>query len=1473
MSRAREAARLLFDAPRAERYYEPVGVVECEAAVDELAACFAAGGGTLREMVDNARAGAQALSSDRLQGISEVLQNADDAGATSVVVTFAQRVITAVHDGRPATLRDIHALAAPWLTTKADDESATGRFGIGLSTLHSIAESFEFHSGDYHVQLGAPTVAVVADTPPDHSGTLLRVPLRDGALLEPGGLLAWADEWDHASLLFLRHIRTVVFSDHSVERKLHLRVRSSDRVLRHIGGREVKVRRSVVVAPDARSWTVERAELPSPAGVRRAHKSTGPTTLVAVALPHQGGERGRVYARLPVADIGVPAFLNGEFDPTTGRQALSNTAWNRAIAELVVELWTSALIDQFMSKPTSAWHAVPLDEGSAANTGTDAVDELERSIARQSTAQVAREVRLPVGDHLVALADLAYEDEVLAELLTEDEVAELAGVEHCLTGSLRDPGGRWREVLRVWRAAEVPTPRQVDIATALPLAASFSDAGRSTALVIAAIESNLHEALRTVGWVRLASGSRIAPPAPRGLPVLTSAADSLATSIGFGAQVAYDMGDAAPVLGWLEEHSTLERGMPVGRILERLSAAGGSGTLSPVRLTDDELKRLRAAMEELPRSERQRLGPGIGRAVLLDAFGYAEDGSRQPRRVRPDQAYIPAQIDKDPDSFAVAARSAPGPCWLSPKYQDVLRSPIGREGFGARAMLVTLGASTAPRFVEHPARQFKYGARKGLLRHTPGSPGPRTRALLDLGAEASLEDLRSEDLEAVALDIAADRDDALRRRRARAMLASLVQAWPTIGEHAKVAAANGYYAWTSVGEAPSWWLAHLQDTPWLDDDTGRPRRPTELRQPTPSNLAAYGDEAGVFLHPDLWSERNGEVLSSLGVAGEPTTPDLLDRLRTLRAGGSTEESVHRQATGIYRALASRLPMSLAHRARGSDPGLHSIRAAFGRDELVLTTAGWFPPAHVFRGPPVFGAFRPHVPPVPGAEALWGALLVPEPRASDCLAVLRLLARTPRQGPDLEAVHLDVLRLLMNLLPSASSREIEALRRCPVRTSRGWVRDRPLYAVVDPMVAAGLGDKVPVWDPGGEVSQFRTLCRPLRIVEVADAQVTAASKDGAVEDEDATRLLHAAVEHLRDDLARNDPDRHADIAVSWDDLSELVAVIAPALAVSVDLGGKAFEVQVPARAELSSHAFYLRDPEELRRAEGAGRAVASLFSADRRSVAYAWLAAVQAAEEQRDVAAVRTAHEVAREDRWRAEQEGQDALSELQADTRKRREGGRGVSRVGGPGGAHRPPGDAGAPDARPRVLVDAARLVLRNEDGAIVRAVPREPRVESPSRGAPALKSPAPNGATPQQHASYRAYTDLDKEELAVDLLRWVLQGDDQRIVDLRAQRGVGADAVDTLERFFELKAYAGGEPESVRLEPSEVLRALDAGKEFFLVVVSGLEGSAAKPKVRIIDHPLDRLTLTERTAVEYKGISSAGGLVFDFDQAEGSPA
>ena len=111
----------------------------------------------------------------------------------------------------------------------------------------------------------------------------------------------------------------------------------------------------------------------------------------------------------------------------------------------------------------------------------------------------------------------------------------------------------------------------------------------------------------------------------------------------------------------------------------------------------------------------------------------------------------------------------------------------------------------------------------------------------------------------------------------------------------------------------------------------------------------------------------------------------------------------------------------------------------------------------------------------------------------------------------------------------------------------------------------------------------------------------------------------------------------------------------------------------------------------------------------------------------------------------------------------------------------------------------------------------------------------------PRNRSPLRGYSDLDKETVGKELLESLLSSDDEEIADLRDQRGVGADAVDELRRFYELKVSAGSEPDSVRLTNSEVKRALST-PDFFLVVVSRIEGVDARPTLRVIVDPLKQL-------------------------------
>ena len=210
------AAEQLFndwDDDRTPPVYEPRNSQEANAAVRRLSELFKELPGTARVALDAARGSGNLLSSDRLQGLAEIVQNADDVEASQVRLYLRPTDLLISHDGLPVHLPHVLGFATPWLSTKGSEADTTGRFGIGLTTLRSLSKTIGIHCHPYHIQFGEPTLSPI-DLPTLPLGlgqagwTILRVPLKRG-VVSPSELEEWLDRWDDAALLFLQRISKV----------------------------------------------------------------------------------------------------------------------------------------------------------------------------------------------------------------------------------------------------------------------------------------------------------------------------------------------------------------------------------------------------------------------------------------------------------------------------------------------------------------------------------------------------------------------------------------------------------------------------------------------------------------------------------------------------------------------------------------------------------------------------------------------------------------------------------------------------------------------------------------------------------------------------------------------------------------------------------------------------------------------------------------------------------------------------------------------------------------------------------------------------------------------------------------------------------------------------------------------------------------------------------------------------------------
>ena len=1488
---AEEAADQLFNARNGDTvpYYEPPDLPAAEAAVRRLGKLFNDLPGAIAEALDAARDSGDLLSSDKLQGISEIIQNADDVDASQVRIVLRPTDLWIGHDGSPVQLRHVLGLATPWLTTKRSEAAPIGRFGIGLMTLRSISNTLEVHCHPYHVELGDPTVSPIdPPMPPPVLGeagwTTLRIPFEQG-MVGATELAEWLDRWDSSALLFLRSVSKVTLFDTegTLIHELSVSRRDAGEVQPNEWNPGRRVSRRGVDTSDGRSWLVYTEEVASPAGVVRTRKATDTTTPIAIALPQYSVDYGQIHAGLPVTRTRLPIFANAQFDPITNRQDFANNGWNKALVPLVADLWSRAALDLFARDPKAAWQAMPLPDVAGGNGQSPFIDELEDAIIAQARQQVASQLSLPVSRQGgFRLAELAVEARPLEQILTVTETATLAGQPATLPFELRDQTGRWRMVLEDWRRAGADISDEVSVERALELVGDETrPVSSAVRLVTAALEEGLHARLVQLPCIVAQDGRHMVPPSGDSPTAFAAETTPLAEQLGVVTLLHSEHlgGDKAAetVLKWLRSCGALLEVSDNRDVVRRLATAGKAGRRISTPLTDHQVEALREAFENMDLEDLRDLGPDIGRAVALEAYSYVAKGRRRQRMTttaRPVDAYLPRAINREPDSFPIAASNSVGITWISNRYAKVLRSPSGREGIGAQRFLRLLGAEAAPRLRLHPMLERRYASesRRGLPIAVSGSPRVRSQTMQGRGATYTLQDRDCPTLEDVIQDISRVRLRKARRKRAGAILATLGRAWDRLyGEFAEVESAHGNYGWQDRGRMTAYWLLAASDVAWLDDESGTPRRPRELRVRTPGNVAIYGQDSPDYLHPSLYNPNWRTVLEALGVTGDPSRSELVARLKGLREteneGQWTFDEVKRETAVLYKALAQSL-MSTGGR---SGIGVEQLRRDFQHGNgLIFTDLGWLPPQGVLAGHPIFGRYKAFEPAVADTDSLWRSLRLREPSLEDCLDVIRAVARKrSAPGPDDEAVLLQTIRRLAFHAETGVTPRVRAkLRKLPLWTSRGWMRDRPVYATGDPILAAGLRNKIPLWEPGGELQQFSSLLNPLRVEEIPATSARVVEPDQAAEQEDLSELFELSVHHLQEDLARNDPLLAKSIGVPWHLLRDFKVHVHPSLLLEVSTrsGGADVIHQCKVMAKVDSHLgiVFVQSPEQLSRVDSGGRAIATLFEGDPRLVALAWRAACDRAESGRQARSIELAEQRSKREQDKMESEIAARTTEIReriATVQQGQDRSRGLGRTGlGPSGGRENRQSPPSLEST-RVLVNPESLDIVDPKGRLESSEQRTPRK---TRGDSKLVEPKPGDGGPRSRSPIRLYTDSEKEEVGLELLRKLLSSDVEEIVDIRAQHGVGADAIDKLKNFYELKISAGAEPDYVSMTAAEVKRARTT-PGFFLVVISGIEGVDAQPKARVIVDPLSQLLPTSSGSITLSGVRNATSLTYDF--------
>ena len=94
------------------------------------------------------------LYPDNAHFIYELLQNAEDSGANSVRFDLSDQYITFEHNGaRLFTLKDVESITSIGVSTKSDDLTKIGQFGVGFKAVFAYTNTPEVQSGEFHFRI------------------------------------------------------------------------------------------------------------------------------------------------------------------------------------------------------------------------------------------------------------------------------------------------------------------------------------------------------------------------------------------------------------------------------------------------------------------------------------------------------------------------------------------------------------------------------------------------------------------------------------------------------------------------------------------------------------------------------------------------------------------------------------------------------------------------------------------------------------------------------------------------------------------------------------------------------------------------------------------------------------------------------------------------------------------------------------------------------------------------------------------------------------------------------------------------------------------------------------------------------------------------------------------------------------------------------------------------------------------------
>lgn len=172
------------------------------------------------------------LYPDSAHFIYELLQNAEDTGATEAHFLLTEANLVFEHNGRPFESRDIYAITDIGEGTKADDSDKIGRFGVGFKAVFAYSETPHIWSPTFSFKITDLVLPSPLDPAPELGNrTRFEFPFNNSkkdAASAFSEVEAGLSELAGMTLLFLSHLESISWQIGEIAAGKALRIQHSE---------------------------------------------------------------------------------------------------------------------------------------------------------------------------------------------------------------------------------------------------------------------------------------------------------------------------------------------------------------------------------------------------------------------------------------------------------------------------------------------------------------------------------------------------------------------------------------------------------------------------------------------------------------------------------------------------------------------------------------------------------------------------------------------------------------------------------------------------------------------------------------------------------------------------------------------------------------------------------------------------------------------------------------------------------------------------------------------------------------------------------------------------------------------------------------------------------------------------------------------------------------------------------------------